>query len=76
MTCRDLADFLVNYIDGALPPVVHRQFEAHLDECAACVAYLRTYRETIRLTAASGDEELMPAMPEELVQAIVAAARR
>jgi anti-sigma factor RsiW len=76
MTCRDLADFLVDYIDGELPPVVHRQFEAHLVECPDCVAYLRTYRETIRLTAASGDEELMPAMPEELVQAIVAAARR
>ena len=76
MTCRDFADFLVDYIDGELPPAVHRQFEGHLAECPDCVAYLRMYRETIHLTAAAGDEDLMPAMPEALVQAVVAAARR
>ena len=75
MTCRDAAEFLVDYIDGDLPPLVHRQFEEHLMECPDCVAYLRAYRDTIRLTAAAGDEDLMPAMPEELVRAIVSAAR-
>jgi anti-sigma factor RsiW len=74
MTCRDFADFLVDYIDGGLPADVRRQFESHLEECPDCVRYLRQYRDTIRLTAAAGEDEAV-AMPEELVRAIVLSAR-
>ena len=75
MTCRDFADFLMDYIDDGLPPEVKRRFEAHLEECPDCVNYLRQYRQTIRLVATAGDDELMPSMPEELVRAIVLSAR-
>jgi anti-sigma factor RsiW len=74
MTCRDFADFLVDYIDEVLPAEVRRQFDAHLEECPDCVRYLHQYRDTIRLAASAGDDELA-AMPEELVRAIVLSAR-
>jgi anti-sigma factor RsiW len=49
VTCQELADFLMAYLDLELPPDVHRQFEDHIDECPPCLAYLDSYRETVRL---------------------------
>jgi len=75
MTCQDVADFLVDYVDGDLPAPVRQQFEAHLGVCPACVSYLQQYRDTIRLVAGVSDD-LLAAMPEDLVRAIVLSARR
>jgi anti-sigma factor RsiW len=74
VTCRDFADFLVDYIDDTLPADVRQRFELHLDECPDCVTYLRQYRDTIRLTAHAGEDAAI-AMPEELARAIVLASR-
>jgi anti-sigma factor RsiW len=75
MTCHDLIDFLIDYFSGSLPEETLRTFEAHLARCPPCVAYLETYRETIRLSKeachcpeAGTREEI----PEELVRAILA----
>ena len=73
MTCREFANFLVDYLDDELPADVRQRFDAHLEECPDCVQYLRQYRDTIRLTSAAGDQ-LVP-IPEELVRAIVLSAR-
>jgi anti-sigma factor RsiW len=62
LTCRDVIDLLADYLDEALAPEVLRRFERHLGECAACVAYLRTYRRTRELTG----EVTRVAMPEEV----------
>ena len=70
MTCQDVADFLVDYVDGELPAPVRQQFEAHLGVCPACVTYLRQYRDTIRLVAGVSDD-MLAEMPEDLVRAIV-----
>lgn len=75
MTCQDVADFLVDYVDGELPALVRQQFEAHLGVCPACVNYLQQYRDTIRLVAGVSDD-MLAEMPEELVRAIVLSARR
>lgn len=76
MTCREFVDFLMEYLDGNLPGPERECFEEHLAECPDCVAYLATYRETIRLGKAACAEEneaLPPEVPNELVQAILAA---
>ena len=76
MTCRELVEFLMAYIDGELPEADRRTFEAHLSDCAQCAAYLRSYRETVRLGRAAfadPDEPVPPDVPEQLVQAILAA---
>lgn len=74
MKCSDLiTTFLVEYVEGTLPPDTLADFEHHLDVCASCVAYLNTYRETIAMAAAAGTAPRLDVedVPEELVQAIL-----
>ena len=74
MKCSDLiTTFLADYVDGALPPETLADFEHHLDVCASCLAYLRTYRETIAMAAAAGTAPRLDVqdLPEELVRAIL-----
>ena len=74
MGCRELIDFLDRYIDGALPAPVAARFEEHLAVCEACVEYLHSYRETIRLAGdAWCDDDALDAVPPELIAAILAA---
>jgi anti-sigma factor RsiW len=72
MTCREFVDYVMRYLDGELAPAERQHFESHLTECPDCVRYLQQYRDTV---AAVGDQagEVPPAIPEDLVRAIVAA---
>ncbi len=70
MTCRQLIDFIVDYLDGTLPADERRLFERHLTVCRSCVAYLRTYEQSIRM--AQGTRMEQAEVPEELIRAIVA----
>lgn len=73
MTCRDVIEFLIDYLDGELPREEQLLFQQHLDICPPCVAYVQTYEQTIILSrsAMHGSEDL-PEAPEELIQAILA----
>ena len=76
MTCRELADFLMDYVNEELPSDVRRDFDRHLGLCPNCVAYVRTYRTTIELgrrAFADADAEAGAEVPPELVRAILAA---
>ena len=76
MTCRELVDFLAEYLAGDLSEVQRTEFDAHLAVCPWCVEYLRTYEETIRLGRAAfacTDTEVPREVPERLVQGILAA---
>lgn len=76
MTCREFVEFLIDYDSGGLADAERATFDEHLAECPACQIYLRTYRQAVRLgraAFASADEPLPPAVPDELVQAILAA---
>ena len=75
MTCRDVIEFLTEYVAGTVTAEERAVFEAHLALCPPCVAYLHTYRATVQLEKAAlgGTEEATDPMPEELVTAILAA---
>jgi anti-sigma factor RsiW len=75
ITCRELIDFLDRYVDGELPAPMAVKFEEHLEVCAACVDYLHSYRETIRLAGAAWreDEIAIDEVPRQLIDAILAA---
>ena len=78
MTCRELIGFLMDYVEGELPPDEHRRFDRHLGLCTDCTSYVASYRETVRLgkmICRPDKEELPSDMPEDLVQAILAARR-
>jgi anti-sigma factor RsiW len=74
MTCREVSEFLMAYLDDELPVRKRRVFEEHLHECEDCVAYLESYKATIELGKAAFDcdDDGVPAsVPDELVQAIL-----
>ena len=78
MTCKQLVDFLDQYLADELPRPVREDFEAHLAGCASCERYLASYRKTIGLAAiaAKHPDDAPPAdVPEELVRAVLSARR-
>ena len=76
MTCQEILDFLMLYLDGELPADEAARFKEHLAVCPACVDYLETYQATIRLgrAACKGDSPCKD-VPEDLVRAILASRR-
>ena len=79
MTCRELADFLDEYLANRLSGDVRTQFEHHLRVCPNCRRYLTSYEAGVQLGKHAFDDEKAPLpadVPEELVEAILAARRR
>ncbi len=76
MKCRELAEFLFDYVSGDLPVERREHFEFHLNKCGNCHAYLVQYQMTIQAgKIACGDlsDELPKNIPEDLVKAVLAA---
>jgi anti-sigma factor RsiW len=46
ITCQDVVDFCLDYLDGALPEEERGRFRSHLSMCGECVAFFETYRRT------------------------------
>ena len=78
MTCRELIDFLADYLDGQLPAAQRSAFESHLGECPHCANYLDSYRKTIALAgqAFADDAPAAGAVPDELVRAVIEARKK
>jgi anti-sigma factor RsiW len=72
ITCQELIDFIASYRDNNLSPDQRVEFERHLSVCPSCVAYLKTYEQTIALARATGDDPVPADIPESLVRAILA----
>jgi anti-sigma factor RsiW len=75
MTCRELTDFVLDYLSGELPAPLRQAFERHLDACGNCRVYLAEYEATIEAARLAHRDDLAAEapLPEELVQAILAA---
>ena len=77
ISCEVLISFLDDYVEGRLAAAELERFERHLARCPSCVAYLQSYRETVRLArGASLDPGDGGDVPEELVVAVLDALRR
>ena len=80
MTCREFVDFLMEYLEAGLDPEARTTFEDHMDGCPTCLTYLDTYRETVALgkqiLCDAPDGSLPEDVPEDLVNAILAARKR
>ena len=85
ITCKECTDFLVDYLDGELEEATEKAFERHLKLCPPCVGYLESYKKTIALgrrviptlgtepTPETETTEPAPALPAELIRAILSA---
>jgi anti-sigma factor RsiW len=79
VTCREFADFMMDYLSDELSTESRAAFEYHLSLCTNCRRYLASYRETIKLGKRAFedvDAEVPSQVPEELVKAILAARPR
>jgi anti-sigma factor RsiW len=62
VTCGQATALLLDYISGTLDPATILVLERHLERCDDCVAFLQTYKATIRATRTLRYDD----MPEEL----------
>lgn len=78
LTCEQVIGFLMSYLDGELSDELRAKFEAHLEKCTACTDYLDGYTKTVALGKESFEEPeaAVAEMPDELVEAILAARRK
>ena len=79
MTCKELLEFLADYLDGELPHEQLDVLETHLDKCGPCVDYLESYRSTISMirdcVPKPVDDSACGDCPEELIKAVMEARR-
>lgn len=74
LTCRQVLDFVMAYLDGELDAGARREFERHLRVCPSCVNYLESYRQTVRLGKDAGNDSAAEGeFPSGLLRAIQAA---
>ena len=63
LTCQQATDLIIDYVTDTMPTAMRAVFETHLRNCADCVAFLQTYRQTIRATHTLRAEDV----PEEML---------
>ena len=76
MTCQEMADFILDYIEGNLADVERTTFEKHLSKCPSCIAYVRSYKTTqvvLDDLCCECRDETPREVPEELINAILKA---
>ncbi len=74
--CDNLEKFIIDFLDDDLPTKTKLSFLQHIEECEHCDAYLQAYRKTIDISKAvfaEGESAYKNKMPEELMDAILAA---
>lgn len=68
LRCRDVSEFLTDYVEGALDPAVKTQFEEHLRYCKKCSALMSQYRKTVELTRDAAEVQPPPELAEHTLQ--------
>jgi anti-sigma factor RsiW len=62
-TCRDVIELLLDYVEDTLDPATRASLEHHFQDCAPCVAYLRTYDRSRRLVGDVMQDEAAAELP-------------
>ena len=79
LTCKEILDFLDEYVGGTLPPDRRAAFDRHLAICVECTAYLDSYRKTVSLTREAStqpDRDRVASMPEGLIRGILSSLKK
>ena len=66
LSCEQVNQFILDYLDGALDARTRKRFEAHMAACPDCSPYLDQYVQTVELLREQG--EAAPAPPAALVE--------
>jgi anti-sigma factor RsiW len=74
ISCQQLIDYCLEYIEGDLPDEEQVSFRRHLVQCPDCVTFFETYRRTPDVSRAVLRTE-MPMSVKESVWAFLRARR-
>ena len=74
ISCQQLFDFCLDYIEGDLPEDVQTDFRRHLGRCSDCVNFFETYRKTPEISREALSAEI-PVSVKESVRSFLASRR-
>ena len=74
LKCRDMAELVTPYLEGALPPRARFAARLHLWLCGACRRYVEQVRRTIALLG-SGPPPSLPESESKIIALLEAAQR-
>lgn len=69
LTCRQLAEIITEYFEGALSVTDRVRFDGHLADCENCTNYVEQMRQTVALTGRLAAGSIAPAVRVELLEA-------
>lgn len=70
MTCRDLAEQLIDYLGDDMPEEMKQAIRAHLQACPECVVFIETYQITIEVSRKLTPVEPPASLLEKLQRAL------
>lgn len=79
LTCRDVENFLIDYVDDELGFMTRLQFRMHIAMCRDCKKYLQTYINAIHMEKQifeHPDDEAIGNVPDEILHAILSASSK
>lgn len=65
--CREIVDLLADYLDGGLDPATAKNLRAHLEGCAPCIAFLNTYKGTVKAARQLKETDIPPELKDRLL---------
>jgi anti-sigma factor RsiW len=69
ISCQQVVELVTDYLEGALSPEDTARFEHHLTLCEGCVFYVDQIRMTVEAVGRIGEEDVPPAIRDDLVAA-------
>jgi hypothetical protein len=66
-TCQELAEFVTEYLENALPPSHRANFDLHIAACPDCTLYIEQMRTTIAVTGRIRAEDIPARARDELL---------
>jgi anti-sigma factor RsiW len=69
--CKECLELLHDYIEGELSAEVHTSLEDHLEDCPPCIAFLSTYKATIRMSQTTLKSNEIPDIVKERLKEFV-----
>lgn len=76
MSCREMAAYLSDYLDGELQAGLRALIDAHRGDCPPCEAFIRTLARTVEAVRAQTREPLSAALKASLADSLRRIRRR
>ena len=65
--CREIVNLLADYLDGSLDRATAESLQAHLEGCTPCIAFVNTYKGTVKAARQLKETDIPPELKERLL---------